>query len=48
MPAEFTTRPELLISGSFAYPLGSNNLPLVVNYDQRVKYREGDYFFDLP
>ena len=48
MPTEFTTRPELLISGSFAYPLGSNNLPLVVNYDQRVKYREGDYFFDLP
>ena len=48
MPFEPTNRADLLISGSSAYPLGDNSLPLVVNYDQRQKYREGDYFFDLP
>lgn len=48
MPFDPTSRADLLISGSFAYPLGSNDLPLIVNYDQRLKYREGDYFYDLP
>jgi len=48
MPFVPTPRSDLLISGSHAYPMGSNQLPLVANYKQRVKYREGDYFFDLP
>ena len=48
MPFDPTSRADLLISGSYAFPLGNNNFPLVVNYDQRLKYREGDYFYDLP
>lgn len=48
MPFDPTSRADLLISGSYAFPLGNNNFPLIVNYDQRLKYREGDYFYDLP
>ena len=28
--------------------MGSNRLPLALNYGERVKYRQGDYFFGLP
>lgn len=48
MPFDPTSRADLLISGSYAFPLGNNNFPLIVNYDERLKYREGDYFYDLP
>ena len=31
-----------------AYPLGSNRLPLVANFNQRLRYKNGKYFEGLP
>lgn len=48
MTQETISREELLIQSAADIPLGNNDLSLAVNYDQRVKYREGDYFSGLP
>ena len=48
MPQEPSPRMLTMITGSSAFPFGNNSAPLVVNYNERVKYRLGNYFEGLP
>ena len=48
MPQEPSPRMLTMLTGSSAFPFGNNDAPLVVNYNERVKYRLGNYFEGLP
>ena len=47
-PLELSAELENMLAPGNAFPVGTNDMPLIENFAQRLKYRTGTYFQGLP